>query len=290
MPWYGVPTNHAVLTISFTVIGLVMWAMRSISGSSPEVDLAVVFVATAIGFSINMALAALTVSLRTGRMATTALAIGVKDMTLIYGAETSLAWIIAQAYVLVAWWSPILFVVADTVAGRSLHRHRAGWQVRHHQITELPNGVALRDHVRGLRRSSPSGMCVFYIDLDGFKAINDDHGHLVGDDVLRIVGQRLQNAAREGDFVAHLHGDEFVVLARDVADDPAARAIAARLVAVIEPSITHPVGELLVSATVGHHLAVDLSGLGEAIRDADRRMAEAKSSKAHATGRERRRD
>ena len=289
VPWYGVLGNHAALTIAFTAMGLVMWVLRAVAASGPELDLAVVFLATTVGFSINMALASLTVSLRTGRSAAAGLAIGIKGMALIYGAETSLAWIVAQAYVLVAWWSPVLFVIADAAAGGSLDRHRAGWQLRHHQVTELPNGVALRDYARELRGSPPSGMCVFYIDLDGFKAINDDHGHLAGDDVLRIVGRRLEDAAREGDFVAHLHGDEFVVLARGVADDRAARAIAGRLVAAVEPPMTYLQGDLTVSATVGHHLVADLGGLHEAIRNADRSMSEAKNSKAQATGRARRR-
>jgi diguanylate cyclase (GGDEF)-like protein len=291
VPWYGAVANHGMVTFSWGGCGLVMAGLRGLAGGTPPalVDLAIVVVAAGVGLAVNALLAIVMVSMRTGRHPAASLGIGGGAVTLTFAAEACLAWLIAQAYALVAWWSPMLLVVADAAAAASLGRHRAGWQLRHHQITELPNAIALGEHASDLRRTSPKGVCVFYIDLDGFKAVNDDHDHLVGDDVLRVVGRRLVDSARDGDFVAHLHGDEFLVLGSGITDDDDARAVATRLVAAVEPPITHRVGELRVSATVGHHLVTDLGALSDAIREADRMMATCKEEKARGQGRERRR-
>jgi diguanylate cyclase (GGDEF)-like protein/PAS domain S-box-containing protein len=93
---------------------------------------------------------------------------------------------------------------------------------------ERYRGLALRDALTGLAnrrlldelltaalaRASRSGMClvVSFLDLDGFKAINDDYGHAVGDAVLEEVGRRLRATVREEDIIARIGGDEFVVV------------------------------------------------------------------------------
>ena len=128
-------------------------------------------------------------------------------------------------------------------------------------------------------------MCVLYLDLDGFKAINDRYDHHVGDDVLRVTATRLRATCRGSDFVARLHGDEFVILGQSVASDAEGAALARRLVAAVEPPIEHPAGVLHVSATVGYRLVTDLEGIDEAIREADLEMARGKDVKAAAAGR-----
>ncbi|MBD8898997.1 sensor domain-containing diguanylate cyclase [Rhodanobacter sp. DHG33] len=99
--------------------------------------------------------------------------------------------------------------------------------------TRLPNRRALLDEMqhRLAAASDDDALLVAFIDLDGFKAINDTHGHDAGDRFLIAIGGRLQGALREGDFVARLGGDEFVVLSgtrRNVASE-AAGAVAIRL-------------------------------------------------------------
>ena len=107
---------------------------------------------------------------------------------------------------------------------------------------ERYRGLALRDALTGLAnrrlldelltaalaRTSRSGSClvVSFLDLDGFKAINDDYGHAVGDAVLEEVGRRLRATVREEDIIARIGGDEFVVVQEcppDQTDSPAAR-------------------------------------------------------------------
>jgi diguanylate cyclase (GGDEF)-like protein len=88
-------------------------------------------------------------------------------------------------------------------------------------LTGLPNRAALYERVRGLqaeRRGAVGSFSALFLDLDGFKAVNDAHGHLVGDEVLRQVGARLVGAVRATDFVGRWGGDEFMILLVGAAD------------------------------------------------------------------------
>ena len=190
-------------------------------------------------------------------------------------AESALAWVFSLAYHLIAWWSPLVLVVADVAAAGSLDRGRAAWLSRHHQITLLPNRTALAERAKDLRRSGRRGAYVFYLDLDGFKAVNEDYDHDTGDAVLRVIADRLVAAKRRDDFLAHFHGDEFVVLASGVTSDEDAEGVITRLT-------------IRVSASIGYRVITDLRALDEEIRLADRRMTVVKRDRAQASGRVRR--
>jgi diguanylate cyclase (GGDEF)-like protein len=101
--------------------------------------------------------------------------------------------------------------LADTRTAERQARHRA----LHDSLTSLPNRACFRarleqsiTHAETARQS----LAVMYIDLDGFKRINDTHGHAIGDEMLRIVAVRLTRAMRAEDVVARLGGDEFAAL------------------------------------------------------------------------------
>ena len=81
------------------------------------------------------------------------------------------------------------------------------------ELTGLPNRRALMSALDG-RLAGRQPTSVIFLDLDGFKAVNDMHGHDVGDALLQAFAQRLVGVVRDGDFVARLGGDEFVVIAR----------------------------------------------------------------------------
>ena len=105
------------------------------------------------------------------------------------------------------------------LASRSVELRRVAFQ---DALTGLPNRSALYDKIRELqaeRRGMAGDFSALFVDLDGFKAINDTHGHLVGDEVLRQVGANLVATVRATDYVARWGGDEFMVLLVGAADN-----------------------------------------------------------------------
>ena len=109
----------------------------------------------------------------------------------------------------------------------------------HDQLTGLPNRTLFYDrlkHIHALARRRERGFALFYMDLDGFKAVNDTHGHEQGDLLLKEVGRRITECVRESDTVARIGGDEFTVLLADLED----RDTAASLARLIIDAITRP--------------------------------------------------
>ncbi len=104
-------------------------------------------------------------------------------------------------------------------------------------LTNLPNRRLLSERFeRGLESARRRGenLAVYFVDVDKFKAINDTHGHLVGDEVLRTIARRLLKACRSSDTVARLGGDEFVVLQSGTLSGSRSEVLAARIRAQLE--------------------------------------------------------
>lgn len=289
--WYGVLANHAMIMIPAGLGGIVTLALLSLGiGDDAQLGNLVAIAAGALTFCvINIALAVLTVYVRTGRRPSDALGVPWRAIATMMTAESALAWVFAATYVSLAWWSPVVLVFADAAASSSIDRSRANWLVRHDQLTHLPNRLALNDHARELRRIKSPIACLFYIDLDGFKAVNDMFDHQVGDDVLREIGGRLATFAGNGDFLGHLHGDEFVLVVDGLKIEEEAEAMILDLTRAVELPIAHAEGSIMVSASIGHRFLTDPGDLDAALRDADRSMATAKQARAVASGRDRRR-
>lgn len=121
-------------------------------------------------------------------------------------------------------------------------------------VTGLPNRYLLQDrleHALSQRRGADHRLAVVFVDLDGFKQVNDTAGHHVGDQVLRQVGRRLLDTARGADTVARWAGDEFVVVCDGVADEAAAHGLAARIREACSRPYAVDGREFTLSASVG---------------------------------------
>jgi diguanylate cyclase (GGDEF)-like protein/PAS domain S-box-containing protein len=151
----------------------------------------------------------------------------------------------------------------------------------HDPLTGLPNRRAFLDRLEealaaAARDSSSIG--VLFIDLDGFKAVNDTHGHDVGDQLLRQIGHRLKNCVRLNDTLARLAGDEFVALLVDLDGDRAteqANGTATRILSALSPPFL--IGELALSVTASIGVALAQGGRArEVLHAADSAMYDAK--------------
>ncbi len=122
-------------------------------------------------------------------------------------------------------------------------------------LTGLPNRTALYERIRALqrdRRGAQGAFAAIFVDLDEFKSINDEHGHVIGDEVLRQVGAYLVAAVRDTDYVARWGGDEFMVLlVGTVGADIVAEAVR-RLGEGIELRLQSVPSLVSVSFSVGH--------------------------------------
>jgi len=130
---------------------------------------------------------------------------------------------------------------------------------------------------RGRRRSKGGDVGVLYIDLDGFKAVNDTFGHDAGDEVLLDSAHRMRSQLRPEDKVARLGGDEFAICAQRI-DSEGLAQLALRLEAVLaKPHQIHG-KEVVVGGSVGLHIADPGESVSESIRLADQAMYVVKAS------------
>ena len=152
----------------------------------------------------------------------------------------------------------------------------------HDTLTGLANRRMLTERLsHALARAERTGEAValLFIDLDGFKSVNDLHGHAVGDEVLIAVANRLRRAARGSDFVARLGGDEFVILLDTDVHPGSPSALAERVFDVLSSPCCFDGGEALIGASIGVAMHPPLSNLAaDLIRRADAAMYEAKNA------------
>ena len=158
-------------------------------------------------------------------------------------------------------------------------RHRS----THDSLTGLPNRTLFDERLAAaVARSvrSVSQLAVAYVDLDGFKSVNDEMGHAVGDALLRRVAKRLKRSVRAGDTTARLGGDEFALILEPVASDRHAAAIAQTLLTRLSEPVPLADRTFRLTASIGIALYPrDGETPRELLKKSDRAMYASKARK-----------
>jgi diguanylate cyclase (GGDEF)-like protein len=163
-------------------------------------------------------------------------------------------------------------------------RKRVDEQVKHlafhDPLTGLPNRLLFNDRLAmalNQARRYQRRVATFFLDLDGFKAINDSLGHSIGDELLRSVAERLRTCLREEDTVARLGGDEFIFLVSSILSAEDAAIVAQKILDKIRPPFHLDGRELFVTASIGVSIYPSDGRDPEAlVRSADAAMYQAK--------------
>ncbi|MDJ1172597.1 bifunctional diguanylate cyclase/phosphodiesterase [Roseofilum capinflatum] len=156
------------------------------------------------------------------------------------------------------------------------------YSVLHDKLTDLPNRTLLTNRlelsIQRAQRSPTYHFAVLFLDLDQFKVINDSLGHLVGDQLLLIVAQKLQRIIRPTDLAARLGGDEFVILIEQIPDLPAIVHVAERLLAEFNQATAIDGHTVFITTSIGIVWGTNTyTEASDLLRDADIALYRAKA-------------
>lgn len=146
------------------------------------------------------------------------------------------------------------YVVGRDITERLASEKLIHFQAYHDLLTGLPNRALFHDRLSNTisnARRENDRLSVLFLDLDGFKVVNDTLGHSVGDELLKQVANRLRSCLREGDTVARLGGDEFIVLLPNINSDDIARLVAKKLEDAIKQPFFVDGNELFLTGSIG---------------------------------------
>lgn len=255
MMHYAKPLRPAEAVL-FVLMPIVLWAALrfSVAGASRAI-----FLAAAIAFGVTVAS---------------------------YG---GIGYTTAAADVLALQISTMTMVLAGLFVSAAVTEHRhsemqLNVMANHDALTGLPNRSYFQDflgHALARAQREHAQVSLLFIDLDRFKHINDSQGHEVGDQVLRIVGSRLEEQLRADDFVARLGGDEFAVILSHPPASRAAARVARKLLDALSESFRLGPRRYAIGASVGISVYPD-DGLDPAtlLRQADLAMYQAKERRS----------
>ncbi len=170
--------------------------------------------------------------------------------------------------------------LAASMSEGEAFRAQLAHEAAHDGLTGLHNRSETMNQMnRALRRSVTfdSPLAVLFIDVDGFKNMNDAHGHAVGDEILRAVARRIQRCTRGPDRVGRLGGDEFVVVAESIDGIDSAMGLGERIRAAISRPILLGDVAFSVTTSIGVAVATDDSTGPGLLREADLALYEAKA-------------
>ena len=256
VPWYGSLANHAGIALAAVLGGVVFDLVRNgplgaVTTEPQAAQLVAIVLGTFVLSGVSAGLAAGTVILRDGLTPREASRLYDTAYRTTSASEVILGWMLVLVYGTIGWWAALLCASLVLVIWQA---HDAIEIARHDALTGLLSrsgfDARLEEILVGVRRGAGRAALVA-IDLDGFKAINDTHGHAVGDEVLREVGVRLRDSIRLTDAAVRRGGDEFGVLLAGVSDTVAAEALAVRIWSSLCQPVETVAGRVSVGASVG---------------------------------------
>ena len=166
--------------------------------------------------------------------------------------------------------------IARDITARKLAEEEVRHLAYHDELTGLPTLRLGKDRLSGaiaLARRNKSSAAVFFLDLDGFKEVNDSLGHKAGDHVLIEVGERLTRCVRDVDTVARIGGDEFIIVLAQIGKKEAAAMIAEKIIETLALPIKFDGHNVNIGTSIGIALYPDHGEIpGELIKRADEAM------------------
>ena len=172
--------------------------------------------------------------------------------------------------------------LTDMLSKRKVEQEKLEYDAFHDKLTALPNRAFFNDRLQDqfdkLQAGESEDFAVFFLDLDGFKAINDTYGHQAGDELLKKISRQLLESVRPGDIVARLAGDEFCILLLKVINEKQAIRVASRIIRSFEREFWVGEEEVKSSCSIGITLNVkEYTNTSDVLRDADTAMYESKA-------------
>jgi diguanylate cyclase (GGDEF)-like protein len=235
-PGLGVLHNHTVLSLGGVLGGVALLegearleAIPAVAGIPGLAFFLAVVAGTVVFAAVSVSLVAISVVIRQRLTMRETLYIHLQSYRETAAGEAVVGWLLALLYASVGWWAPIPCAILVL----SLWRANAfADAARYDAMTGVASRALFdRQLERAVRRAAgglgPFGLV--YLDMNGLKALNDGHGHVYGDMLIRAVGEVLPETVRIYDLVARVGGDEFVILVRSVRDRAALLEVSRRI-------------------------------------------------------------
>jgi diguanylate cyclase (GGDEF)-like protein/PAS domain S-box-containing protein len=172
-----------------------------------------------------------------------------------------------------------LVAIFNDITERKQNEQRLEHLATHDHLTNLPNRVLLQERLDGeicRARKQATMVAVLFIDLDGFKEVNDLYGHDLGDRLMQTVAARIRNSVRRSDLVARVGGDEFAIIAGDIPDVSAATLVAEKILASASRPYRIDQNYITVTLSIGISFYPDCRDPRSMLIRADKAMYQAK--------------